>query len=501
MKKSRIMKAYKVIFLTLGLGFVFLGCERDLETINTNPNAVSEMDPAYLFSNAVKKTFRDEQWGNVLQLRFGAQYSHFYMVPHNTARPYDQYRDHFFTDTYFESLSNTYTGPIKLINEVIRLTSEGVHENELRKSLADVVAVCNYMKMTDLFGDVPYTEGGYGLEGILLPKYDAQSFIYEDMLARLEAALAVIKAGDPMEAYPGFDPLYDNNLEHWARFTNSLRLRMAMRIRFVDESQASRIIQDCMEEQLVSSNEQNARIITNDDPDLYNRWNRHYEIIPWKVSQKLVDWLSSTNDPRLAAWVKPNSYGAYAGAINGLNELAWSVMPWDSLSDPTTALYARDMPVWFLCASETKFYEAEAALIGLNPGADANQLYREGIRLAMEKWEIHSDTIELFLESEATATLSGELEPALEQIGTQLWLSLATNFVESYNSIRRLGYPLIPRRTDPWLDPGVTDGYLPKRLLYPYNEEATNSTNLQEAIDRQGPNEVTTAIWWDIRDR
>ena len=158
------------------------------------------------------------------------------------------------------------------------------------------------------------------------------------------------------------------------------------------------------------------------------------------------------------------------------------------------------MPVYFLCASETKFCEAEAALIGLHSGADANQLYREGIRLAMEKWNLDPDSIDLYLASEATATLSSELEPALEQIGTQLWLSHATNFVESYNSIRRLGYPVIPRRTDPWLDPGVSDGYLPKRLLYPYNEEATNSENLQEAIDRQGPNVITTPVWWDVRD-
>lgn len=494
------MKAFRIIFLAFGLGILLMGCERDLETINTNPNAVSEIDPAYLFSNAVKKTFRDQQWGNVLYLRFGSQYSHFYMVPHNTTRPYDMYKDHFFTDTYFEVLSATYTGPVKLISEVIDLTSEGEYENELRKSLADVVAVCNYMKMTDLYGDVPYTEGGFGQEGILLPKYDAQSFIYEDMLARLEAAIPLIKAGNPDEAYPGFDPLFDNNLDQWVRFANSLRLRMAMRIRFADESLAHSAISESLDEELISDNTQNAQIITYDDPDLYNRWYRSYELLPWKMSQKVVDHLQTTNDPRLAAWVKPNIYGDYAGAVNGLNELAWSVMPWDSLSDPTTALYARDMPVYYLCAAEVKFYKAEAAMIGLNSEEDANELYREGIRLAMEKWEVDPDSIELFLTSEA-ATLSTELEPALEQIGTQLWLSLATNFVESFCSIRRLGYPVIEQRTDPDLDQGVTEGILPKRFLYPYNEETTNSANMQEAVDRQGPNEITTPVWWDVRDK
>lgn len=499
--KAKQMKASKVLVFVFGLGLLILGCERDLETINTNPNAVSEMDPAYLFSNAVKKTFLNEQYGNVLYLRFGSQYSHFYMVPHNTTRPYDQYKDHFFTDTYFGVLSSTYTGPLKLINEVIRLTGEGKYENELRNSLGEVVAVCNYMKMTDLFGDLPYTEGGMGQEGILLPNYDEQSFIYEDMLDRLEWALGIIKEGDPSEAFPGFDPLFDNDLDQWVRFINSLRLRMAMRIRFANESLAHGVISECMLEDLILSNEQNAQMATYDDPDLYNQWDRHYELLPWKMTQKLVDWLKNSNDPRLPVWVKPNIYGDYAGVVSGLNDIAWSVVPWDSISDPTNALYARDMPVWYLCAAETRFYEAEAALIGLNPGADANQLYREGIRLALEKWEVNPDTIELFLTNEATATLSAELEPALEQIGTQLWLSLATNFIEAYSSIRRLGYPVIPQRTDPWLEQGVTEGYLPRRFLYPYNESATNAKNLQEAIDRQGPNEVTTAVWWDVRDR
>jgi hypothetical protein len=495
------MKSLRINILVIFLGLMLLACERDFETINTNPNAISDMDPAYLFSNAVKKTFRDNVIGYKEYLFFGSQYAHFYMVPNNNARPHDMYRGYFYTDDYFNTINDSYTGPLKLSNEVIRLCGEEPYYNELRRSLGEVVAVCSYMKMTDLYGEMPYIEGGWGQTGILLPKYDAQSFIYEDMLAKLKAAIDVLKSGDPADAFPGFDPLFDNDLESWIRFANSLRLRMAMRIRFVNESLASAVISECMEEDLISQNKENAQIQTFDDPNLYNPWNDYYRDFRWKMSQKLVDWLKSTSDPRLFTWVEPNIHGEYTGIMNGLNEIAWSIVPWDSISNPTEALYARDMPVYYLCAPETKFYAAEAALIGLNPGGDANQLYREGIRLALELWEVDPDSIDLFLSNEAVATLSSELEPALEQIGTQLWLSLAPNFLESYASIRRLGYPLIPQRTDPWLEPGESDGFLPKRFIYPYNESATNSVNLQDAIDRQGPNEISTPVWWDILDR
>jgi hypothetical protein len=355
--------------------------------------------------------------------------------------------------------------------------------------------------MTDLFGDMPYSEGGYGQTGNLLPEYDPQSFIYEDMIEKLGASIQAMKTGDAEDAFPGFDPLFNNDLEKWVRFSNALRLRLAMRMRFANPTLASTVIQQCTEEPLMVSNEDNAQIITYDDPDLYNQWYSHFQMTPWKMSRKLVDWLKATNDPRLYVWVEQNTYGDYVGAENGLNEIAWSQMPWDSISDPTPALYARDMPVYFMCAAETRFYTAEATLLGLNPGGDANALYQEGIRLAMEQWNVEPDSITNFINNIPIATLSGDLETALEQIGTQLWLSLVTNFIESYSSIRRLGYPVIPNRTDEWLDKGETNGVLPKRFLYPYDEVATNSANVQEAIDRQGPNELTTPVWWDVRDQ
>jgi len=118
----------------------------------------------------------------------------------------------------------------------------------------------------------------------------------------------------------------------------------------------------------------------------------------------------------------------------------------------------------------------------------------------MSLWKIPQDSINRFINEEPEATLFGDEENMLRQIGTQKWLALITNFTESYTEIRRLGYPVIPRRTDPFLDAGVTDGYLPKRFLYPPEEISLNQKNVEEAIERQGPNKITTPVWWDVRD-
>ncbi len=493
------MKTLPQILALILLAAGMSGCYSDFKDMNKNPNALTSLDAEYLFSNAVKKTFLDTRTDWKLMLHFGSQYSHFYVVSHNTTRPHDTYKDNLYTEDYFDIYSATFVGPLKLTNEVIRLTAEGgEQENPLRNAMAQVVAMVNYARITDLYGDIPYTEGGWGREGVLSPKYDAQQFIYEDMMTRLKNCIEVIKAGDPKDAYPGFDPLYDNDPEAWVRFASSFRLRLAMRARFADEAFASQVISECLQEELIEDLGQNAQIVRYDNPDLYNNWDWIHGMLPWKMSKKLVDWLKNTSDPRLQEWVEPTPFGEYRGVPNGLNDVEFSKVYWDSISDPTPALYARDMPVYFLTAPEVKFLHAEAALIGLD-GGDANQYYREGIRLAMEQWNIPDTAIQRFLDHEAEATLFGSDENKLRQIATQKWLSFATNFIQAYTSIRRTGYPLIPQRTAPWLDRGVTDGYLPKRFKYPKKEIAINYDHVMEAIERQGPNEISTPVWWDVK--
>ncbi len=489
----------KKILLFIAITLLLGGCYSDFKDMNKNPNALTSLDSQYLFSNAVKKTFLDARTEWKLMLHFGSQYSHFYVVPHNTTRPHDTYKDNLYTEDYFDVFSYSYTGPLKLANEVIRLTREGgEQENTLRHALAQVVAMVNYARLTDLFGDIPYTDGGWGREGILNPKYDAQQFIYEDMMTRLKECIGIIKNGDPEKAFPGFDPLYDNDLEGWVRFANAFRLRLAMRARFADPSFSAGVISECVQEKLISDNTQNAQIVRYDNPDLYNNWDWIYGMLPWKISKKLVDWLAGTNDPRLQAWVAPTRFGEYRGVLNGLTDVEFSKVYWDSISGPAPALYARDMPVYFLTAAEVRFLLAEAALMHLD-GGDANAYYQQGIRLAMEQWNIADTSVERYLHDVAEATLSGDDENMLRQIATQKWLSFATNYIQAYASIRRTGYPVIPRRTAPWLDPGVTNGYLPKRFKYPKKELGINYDNVMEAIERQGPNEIYTPVWWDVK--
>ncbi len=73
------------------------------------------------------------------------------------------------------------------------LTSEGEkYENRWHNAQAQIVAIISFSKLTDMFGDVPYSEGGMAKYGIEEPEYDTQEEIYSDMVDRLENCICCI---------------------------------------------------------------------------------------------------------------------------------------------------------------------------------------------------------------------------------------------------------------------------------------------------------------------
>ncbi|MCK5703753.1 MAG: SusD/RagB family nutrient-binding outer membrane lipoprotein, partial [Cyclobacteriaceae bacterium] len=153
---------------------------------------------------------------------------------------------------------------------------------------------------------------------------------------------------------------------------------------------------------------------------------------------------------------------------------------------------------YLMTAAEMAFLQAECALFNLG-GTDANAHYRRGIELTMRRVGVSEEDITAFLDTEV-ATLSGSQEEQFEQIGTQLWLSLAPNFTEAYAAMRRTGYPVIPTRDGITTTLGVTNGELPSRIIYPLSEKLTNNPNVEKAIDGMGGDDVlSTKVWWDVR--
>lgn len=483
-------KTLRIRFVLMVMLTLTFSCQDHLDDLRDNPNAVTSIDDAALFTKAVRSLFQGTT--DASTSRFAGQYGH-YFVAGSTARLPDQYGDGF--DVLYNTMfTEMYGGVIRHIEEVLEITSAEATKNEVRYAMANVIAVLGYAKLTDAFGEIPYLEGGKGKsQGIIHPNYDTQELIYDDMIARLSSSISVLKSADPARGYPNSDPIFNNDLDQWVRFANSVRLRLAMRLRDADNSFSKQTVAECLTEPLMETNAHNAFMIETEGNG--NAWFTMRTGFPSiKMSSLLVDQLENTNDPRLGVFVSKDGNGNYNGMTNGLDDTAFGNSNFAARSDMGLALSSKESKLYVMTASEVWFLRAEAALAYDKDPTQANVLFRNGIETSLQQWEIGPSEIDGFMAS-PEAFLNGT--NAERQIGTQMWLALVPNYFEGWSHIRRTGYPEIADRTSANLAQGVTNGELPKRFLYSSFELSSNKDQVMQAISRQGPNKINTPLWWD----
>lgn len=485
---------YKV--LIVWVLFSSVACTDEFGDINENPNALTDVDPEAIFSKSVHGLFGAGVRG--LHYQAGAQYSHFYVglnVDHQT----DIYKVDL-TGGLSNSVFESYYEVLRHSNEVRFLTEPGgKYENSLQYAIGSAISLYAYATLTDAFGSVPYTEGGWGRKDILQPSYDEQEAIYKDIIEELATILVEVESGDPAKGFPKGDPIYNNDLSKWAKFINSFRLRLAMRMRFVDAQYANPVIVDCISKPLMDEISDNVKLKGIEaDISLNNPWYDIFQFFRFRMSEKIIEQLKSTNDPRLPIYAKPNEDGDYIGMPNGLADSTFPLWDIANSSEPTDDLVGIDATIYLITSAEIYFLRAEAALYGITT-ENANDLYRLGIGQSLLQWGVSLAEINDFI-LEPSSTLSGSQEQQFEQISTQMWIALAPNFAEAYSNIRRTGYPKIPQRDGINFAKGDTDGYLPSRLVYPLNEQLQNPSNFEIAVEQMNGDELTGKVWWDVRD-
>ena len=193
--RSSIMKNASIV-AGLILGIILNACDDRFEEVNTNPNGISDVDPAHLFATAARAQFRSGITPYDYQM--AGQIGHIYTGVF-VERFIDQYQQDLSGSTY-ESLYNTvYQSLIRYYNEILMITGPGMEkENPFQFAVADIMAVLSYSKLTDAFGDIPYFEGGLGVTGELNPAYDSQEVIYYDMIERLGVDIDSLKKAVPV---------------------------------------------------------------------------------------------------------------------------------------------------------------------------------------------------------------------------------------------------------------------------------------------------------------
>ena len=497
-------------------------CESGFEELNINPTAATSIHPQYTLPTAQLSVAgtRYEQWrGNLI---FSSA-----MIQHLTNTYYsgttygegsDDWRTAFWRVAY-NGNGDSGRAYIKILQDII-------HNNADDPTMVNYVAAArvlrafSFQRLTDMYGDIPYFEGGLGfILDDITPAYDPQSEIYADMLNELQ------EARTQFDASAGFqgDLSYRGDVTRWQRFANSLMLRMGLRLVKIDAGAAQNWVETAIAGGVMQSNDDIAFIEHQDGPNIgpnglnSNGVSDTFATDSPMLTEFYVEWMKENGDPRLevfsAMYDAPAHLGGEVLSTAPEDQIGWPVgfdiapvtiqdhPAYDpdlgnaSFAQPNRLIRDLHDPTFLQTYAEVSFMLAEAAVRGWHSG-DAAQHYQDGVRAALRQVSLYdAEGGADISEAEIDAYLAGiPFDGSLEQINTQYWAATFLNGYEAWANYRRTGFPELQQFNYPG---NPTGGTIPRRLLYPTREAVLNEENYNAALSRQGPDVMTTRMWWD----
>jgi hypothetical protein len=350
--------------------------------------------------------------------------------------------------------------------------------------------------LTDIYGNVPYSQALKANEGNVTPAYDDQELIYNGpggILDNLDKGIAAIQGYTAAQKLTG-DILYNGNLNAWVTFANTLKIKYLMRIsgRVGVAGQLQAIFDSG---NFIKTNSQNAIFnFTDGQPNNFRMANlRAGDFNLFIMSETMEEILKGYEDPRMSKFFRPigsdPTKTQFKGLLNGPNASATSISVGNySLSGTIFREKTSDLDANFMTAWETHFLLAEAAERGLIT-TDAKTLYDAGVQLAFEYWQTALPASYL---TTGTAAYGFNGANKIQQIITQKWLGNIVNGYEGWIEYRRTGFPVLKT-----VAASLNNNLIPVRMPYPTDEDALNKVNFNAAAAKTNGNSVNVNVWWD----
>jgi len=367
-------------------------------------------------------------------------------------------------------------------------------------AIVDVMSVYAWSLLVETFGNIPYSQALNA--SVYFPKYDDGLTIYTDLISRLNTDIATLNIAPTDMSFSSADNLYQGSAASWAKFANSLKLRMGMVLATISAptSTVAALAKTTIESaapNVFASNADNAFLIysssaPNTNPMFEDQVaaSRH-DYLP---ANTLVDAMNSLNDPRRQFYYTTVAdttiyvgvpYGSAAPVQNIYSQLYGSIL-YNPIFQGTIFEY-----------SEVEFLLAEAVERGYNVGGTAESYYDNAIKASIEYWEGEGGASLSAADADAATYLA---QPSVaystaagtwqQKIGTQQWIAYYNRGFEGWTEWRRLHYPLLvpgPNALTP----------IPLRYTYPIEEQTLNGPNYQAAAAAIGGDAVTTKLFWD----
>jgi hypothetical protein len=518
------LNIYKLLSIVMLFFMVLPSCTKDFEEINRDPIGIPNALPQQLLAPALVATLnanmsRNRSFNNELM-----QVTVSISDAEATVFRYE------YRNTIADYLWNSWYPQLTNFKDLYTIAGQ---PNTSNKSYQGISLICQswiYSMLTDTYGDIPYFQSNrardsVGVPGIVEPAFDKQKDIYLDIFKQLETANTLLSA--KVAITPSSDPVFNGDVSKWRKFGNSLHLRLLLKLSGKAEVSAEVIAKI---NNMAVVNASAYPIMTSNDDSAILRWTgtgvytspfvgvREQDFRAVAIGSFFIDNLRDWNDPRIDI----STYGSaginryaiaqgpsgFAGVPSGYSPGAGVVKQSYFYSNTSVkSLQTDPLTGMMMNYGELQFILAEAAAKGWISGS-AETYWKtgvlSGITLWLPNWPTPTASVQTtpvnindpaFLSYISNADIQWDetqtLDEKMEKIHLQKYYSLFLADMEQWFEYRRTGHPNLPK------GPGLKNGgVMPARMTYPVYVQSANPTNYKTAVAAQGPDEISTQVWW-----
>lgn len=448
---------HKISFILLGV-FILSSC--DFGDTNINPALPSDVS-AQAIVPAAQAGMAFAVGGEMVRIN-GLFMQHFEGV---NAQQQDNYNYLVFSSDMDGVWRRTYANALNPLVTVLRKAED--EDSRYTAAMVQVLIAHSIGSLTDMFGDIPYTDAWQGLDENFFPQYDAQQDIYVEIQRLLDDAIAKFEGeGGSGIVLGDEDLMYEGDVEIWAKIARSLRAKYHLRTSKVDPDAYAKALAAL--ESGIASNDDDFQFVFG---SAANEANPQFQFTQdragnMEMDQFFVDLLEARNDPRRDLFVAGEKDFDRDGFYTSINS-----------------------PVVYMSYAEVKFIEAEAELMGNSDVVAAETALQEAVEASLSKitGEIDEDYVNTYANFDGLTTNNERLE----RIITEKYIALYSHGLEAWSDFRRTGFPAItpnPLGSNAF----NLNGEVPRRLPYPQTEIDLNPTN----VPTNAPN-FQDRFWWD----
>ena len=305
----------KNIFIIVAIALsslLFTGCSKEFSELNKSKTAVSTPDASRLFYEAVVK-FEPQGY---LEWYYNAPMMYTWS---QWGVPTGGYNASFTTTTETGDKGSKAMDVLRYVNEIKDAIDKLESEDDKAINMSyyyatRVLAIYLGIFDSDLYGSRAYSEAAtYKFGGPLTPKYETQEELFGIWLTQLDECIAGFTADDAVMS-SSQDVIYKGNLSKWAKFANSLKLRIAVRLLSQDKAKATSIASEVVSASCgYIATDSDAvlfnKATTSNDGDIVYHWNNGF-MTGIGANGSVVDFMVNNLDPRVRFFYTKNQWSS-----------------------------------------------------------------------------------------------------------------------------------------------------------------------------------------------